>query len=199
MKLFLTSVASKTLDKIVPLLPKPPKELKVAFIPTAGDTYKEKPWMEEDREKLVDLGFNVADFDLKGKTESQIEKALSKVDIIFVAGGNTFYLLEKTKQSGFDKVVKKLVKNGTIYVGSSAGSILAGPNIEPVKILDDPQKARLDSFEGLGLVDFVILPHYGKEKYKIDKIIKEYGNKYQLIPITDDQLVVAEDDRFYKL
>jgi len=164
------------LDKIVTELPRKQSELKVVFIPTAADTYKEKPWLEADRAKLVELGFQVEDFDLKNKTENEneVRETLSKVDIIFVAGGNTFYLLEKARKSGFDKVSRELAQiervdlrgpSEKVYIGSSAGSIIAGPNIEPVKDFDDPTIADLDSYEGIGLVDFVVLPHWGREKY----------------------------------
>ena len=51
--------------------------------------------MDDDRNKLIKIGFNVIDFDLNSKTEEKVRETLSKVDIVFVAGGNTFYLLEK--------------------------------------------------------------------------------------------------------
>lgn len=194
MKLFLTSVAAKTLDKILPLLPKSSEGMKVAFIPTAGDLYTEKPWMEADRDKLNSLGFKVIDLDIKNKTESQISQILENVDIIFVAGGNTSYLLEKAQQSGFLKVVKELVANGKIYVGSSAGSLLAGPNIEVDKIYDDGEFGKvLDSYEALGFVDYVLLPHADNPKYEsyLERIVKEYGNKYKLKKLNDNQAVLV--------
>lgn len=192
MKLFLTSNAVNVLEKIVPKLLKKPEELKVMFIPTAGDPYEEKPWLEADRGKLVELGFQVTDFDLKEKTEAEIREAVSKVDIIFVAGGNTFYLLEKARKSGFEKVIKELKNSDKIYIGSSAGSIIAGPNLEPVRDFDHPEKANLDSNEAFGLVDFVIMPHWGREKYaaRQENAIKEFGKKYKLKPLKDDEMVV---------
>lgn len=198
MKLFLASNASEVLDKIVSLLDSKPEELKVAFVPTAGDPYEQTPWIDEDRKKLTDKVFSVFNLDLKSKTESDLREDLKGVDIIFVAGGNTFYLLEKAKKSGFDKVVKDLVNKDVIYIGSSAGSVLVGPDIEPVKIFDDPDEAELESSEGLNLVDFVVLPHYQKEKYSKyhQKVIKEYGEKYKLVPITDKQFIYVSDDGY---
>lgn len=196
--LYLTSVAAKTLDKIVTFLDKSPKDLKVAFVPTAADPYENRPWLDEDRDKLISLGFEVAELDLKGKNESDLRKDLSDTDIIFVAGGNTFYLLEKVKKSGFDKVVKDLVNKGVIYIGSSAGSVLVGPDIEPVKVFDDPNEAQLESTKGLGWVDFVVLPHYKKEKYGVyhQQVIEEYKDKYKLIPITDEQFIKVEGEEY---
>lgn len=196
MKLFLASSANVVLKKIVPMLPKPPQELKVAFIPTARDPYnKPATWVEEDREELKRLGFSLVELDLKNKTEQGIRDALRGIDIIFVAGGNTFYLLQKARESGFDKVARELVEQGTMYIGSSAGSILAGPNIEPVKIFDDPTVAELQSAEGIGLVDFVVLPHFGKEKYGRyhEQVLNEYKDIYKIIPITDKQFIAVTE------
>lgn len=196
MFLYLTSSANKTLHKLLPYLPKSPKDMKVAFIPTAGDLYDEKPWIEEDKKKLIDLGFIVEEMDIKNKTQDQIKQQLSDTDIIFVAGGNTSYLLEKAQQSGFLNIVKDLVLKGTIYIGSSAGSLLAGPNIEVDKIYDDGEFGKeLKSYEGLGLVDFVILPHADSPIYAsyLEKIFKEYGNTYSLKKLNDNQAFLVKD------
>lgn len=199
-KLFLASVVSNTIEKLLEILPKPSNELTVAFIPTAADPYEDKWFVEDDRNKLKEKSFNLKDIDIKGKTRRELEDDLKDIDIVFVAGGNTFYLLEKARESGFDEIVKELVQKGVIYVGSSAGATFVCPTIEPVKTLDDPSKApSLKSFEGLNLVDFVILPHYGKEKYKAkyEKIIKEYGNLgFKLIPLTDEQAIIVEGENY---
>lgn len=199
-KLFLASVASNTIEEFIKILPEPPNKLTVAFIPTAADPYEDKWFVEEDRNKLKEKGFNVRDVDLKNKTEQELSAELEGIDILFVAGGNTFYLLQKVRESGFDKIAKEVVQKGIIYVGSSAGATLACPTIEPIKTLDDSSKApSLKSFEGLKLVDFVILPHFGKEKYKAkyEKIMKEYTNAgYKVIPLTDNQAIAVEGDEY---
>lgn len=191
MKIYLTSQANLVLDKITADLPKKPNEYKLAFIPTAGDLYEEKPWQEADRAKLIELGFGVEDFDLKNKTESEVRSCLKNIDIIFVAGGNTFYLLQKANESGFAKVIKELKNSDKIYIGSSAGSCIAGPDIEAIAQIDDPQDAPgLESTKAFGLVDFVVIPHYGKDKYLPiqEKIIKEFGEKYKLVPLRDEEM-----------
>lgn len=196
-RLFLASAASETLDEFTNNLPDSATKFTVAFIPTAADPYEDKHFMEDDRKKLVESGFNVIDIDLKEKTKNQLSYELKDADIIFVAGGNTFYLLDKVQKSGFDKLVKTLVQKGVIYIGSSAGAILAGPSIEPFKTLDDPSKVQnLKSFKGLNLVNFVVLPHFGKEKYKAkhQNIMNKYSKKFKLLPITDLQAVVVDDN-----
>jgi len=128
-KLFLASVVANTIEKFIEILLKSPDKLKVAFIPTAADPYKDKWFIEEDRNKLKEKGFNVKDVDIKGKTEQELLQELKDTDIIFVAGGNTFYLLEKARESGFERIEKEFVEKGVIYVGSSAGATLVGLKI----------------------------------------------------------------------
>ena len=198
-KLFLASIVSNTIEKLIEILPGSSDKLAVAFIPTAADPYEDKWFVDEDRDKLKEKGFNVKDVDIKGKTEQELLEELKDVDIIFVAGGNTFYLLEKSRESGFDKIVKELIQKGVIYVGSSAGATLAGPDIEPIKTLDDPSKApSLKSFNGLNLVDFIILPHFEeKNRKEYGEIIRENSEKgYKLIILTDNQAVVVEGEEF---
>jgi len=194
-KLFLTSVAYKVLDKFVELLDCPPSKLTVAFIPTAADVYENKSFVDDDRNKLLELGFKILDVNINGKTKEILQEQLKDVDIIFVAGGNTFYLLEKTIASGFDKIVKNLVENGKYYIGSSAGSVLAGLTIEPVKLLEDSSKApNLKSFDGLKLIDKIILPHYGNKKYqeKMNRILNEHLDiQEKIIKLTDNQAIIA--------
>lgn len=198
MKLILTSVAANVMNELLPHLEKSPQNLPVLFIPTAADPYVERSWMEDDRNKLQQLGFNVIDFNLKNKTISEVEGAFSNIGAIFVAGGNTFYLLEKIRQSGFDKVLKKFLDKGFPYIGSSAGSVILGPNIEPMYYLDDPTQApALKDYQGLGLVDFITLPHYDESKYKqgYKELVKKYRQEYKLQPLDDNQAIIINEDK----
>lgn len=93
-KLFLSSVAYMTVDKVIPMLPDVPEKLKLAFVPTAANPYTSKIWMYKDRDALVEMGFEMMDIDVEGKTKDTLREVLSDIDVLFVAGGNTFYLLK---------------------------------------------------------------------------------------------------------
>jgi len=189
-RLFLASAACNVTKELIEFLGKPPAGINVAFIPTGADPYLDKQFVEQDKRALLMAGFNVKEVHLEKKA-GLIKAALLGTDVVFVAGGNTFYLMQKAKESGFDKVVKTLIRKGTVYVGSSAGAVIAGPSIEHVKSLDDASRApELESFAGLGLVDFLVLPHYGKRPYRqaFVKIEKDYG-KSLTVKLTDSQAV----------
>jgi len=192
--IFLTSQASNVLEKVVSLLP---NVRKVAFIPTAAKPYPDAPWMRIDRDRLVSLGLEVADLDLDTASREETKNAVESADAIFVGGGNTFYLLEKVKKTGFGEVVKNAIAKGKTYIGSSAGSIIAGPDIESVESLDDRSKANLENTIGMGLVNFAVLPHFDSPKYKErnEKILEKYKNwSYKTVPLNDNQFVVPKGD-----
>ena len=197
MKLFLTSLASETLDLISPLLPRPPIELSLAYILTAADPYPpdNRPWYDGNHKKLIDLGFKVSDYDIKGKNEQELLNDLSKFDIIYVEGGNVFYLLWHMRQAGFDKVLPDLLAKGIIYIGSSAGSAVLSTSIEHASMFDSTNAApMLTDYTGLGLINTQILPHSGKAKYadREKETIKKWGDKLTIL--RDDQVMMVNGD-----
>ncbi len=199
MKIFLTSSASIVMDAVINKFPKPARGCKLAFVPTAGDPYGDnKPWMDADRAKLVELGFVVENFDLKSKTEKETEEILSKFDVVFVAGGNSFHLLNEANKSGFSKIVPDLVKNGLIYIGSSAGNYIACPTIEAADWKKaDKNIVNIQDLSALNLVDFIVVCHYTDEH----KNIVEEGRKTttrNVITLTDDQFI-AVDEKGYEI
>ncbi len=193
MKFLLTSIYANVAEQLPSLLTKKSEDTDVAFIATAADVYEDKSFVEIDREKLVSQGFKVKE--IKLETFEQIKTDLDGCDVIFVAGGNTFYLLQETRKSGFDSLLKDLLSTDKIYVGSSAGSVLVGPDIGLIDTLDDPIEApELKNYLGLSLIDFVVLPHYGKQKYeeKYQKIIQRAVEKsIKTKTLTDNEFVIV--------
>ncbi len=174
-----------------------PKTASVAFIPTAGDPYPERPWIDADRKALVELGYSVTDIDLKGVTTESLKNELSSHDIIFVAGGNTTYLVQQSHTSGFADLIRDFLKQGKLYVGSSAGSILAGPTVEPF-ITEDlselPKNFVLTKPTCLHLVDYVVLPHDQVEQFAAEhnKIIAGYSDRFTFVRLTDQEYRVKD-------
>jgi dipeptidase E len=84
-------------------------------------------------------------------------KAVEQTDAIFIGGGNTFRLLKALQDLEWPEPIRRKVKSGTPYIGSSAGSNVAGPTIKTTKDMPIVQPR---SFDSLGLVPFQISPHY---------------------------------------
>jgi dipeptidase E len=85
------------------------------------------------------------------------EKAVAETDAIFIGGGNTFRLVKALQDLGFIDLIRRRVGGGAPYIGSSAGSNVAGPTIKTTKDMPIVQPR---SFDSLGLVPFQISPHF---------------------------------------
>jgi dipeptidase E len=86
-----------------------------------------------------------------------LKKAVEQTDAIFIGGGNTFRLLKALQDLELLEPIRRRVKSGAPYIGSSAGSNVAGPTIKTTKDMPIVQPR---SFDSLGLVPFQISPHY---------------------------------------
>jgi dipeptidase E len=103
--------------------------------------------------------------DLKLLDKTAVEESLKQKDLVWVMGGNTFYLNFLLHKSGFKDVIKKLLKEGLVYGGESAGAVVAGSTLHGIEYLDDPKLSPEVIWEGLKLFDFGIIPHWGLSEY----------------------------------
>jgi len=175
------------------------KDVKLAFITTASKGVSNKEYMEKHILKMKELGFDFTEIDIDYKNEEELETSLKDFNFIYVAGGSSFYLLKSIKKSGFDKVVKKLVTQGVVYIGSSAGAYVASPSIDISVWKDEYRKEKrnrygLVDFNAMGLVDFLVLAHYEEG---LKEIIKKnlLNSKYLLRILRDGQALLIDDDK----
>ncbi len=174
----------------------------LGFIPNAGDTYENPYFVEESRQRLKGLGITLVETDLASDDRDTVINKLGQVDGLYVAGGNTFYLLHLLNKNNLLELIRDKVKNGLPYFGESAGAVLLTKSIEPAKTIDDPEDApELKSFNGLGLLEFFPLPHVGKEKYKavFDKFIADNESAIEIVQYTDEQAILTSDGVSYEI
>ena len=198
-KLFL---ASSGLEYIQTFIGKDPSQVRMLFIPTAGNLDENIWWIDKDRDVLDDMGFQITELDIAVEPYEGFETALKNSDIVYVAGGNTFYLLKQLRDKGFDKLLTEYVDKGLLYAGASAGALIAGLDIEPVSTIDEPEKVEgLTSTKGLGWVNIVPIPHYDMtaRTKAIDDIKEKYKSRYEIVLLTDDDALVVEGDSWKKV
>lgn len=193
--LLLTSAGMAMKDEIVKFLQKPAYDITVAFITTASKVSEDVSFVRDDYQAMKDLGFNIEEFDIEGKTESEVFNFLKIKDIIFVEGGNTFYLLDAMRKCNFEKVIRKLLKEGIVYIGVSAGSIVAGKTIKTAEWKNaDKNINGMKDLKGLNLVPYDIFVHYAPEHAEV--INQEMPNPKKraknLRILTDQQALIVQ-------
>ena len=191
--ILLTSTGMQMKNEIVKLLQKPAYDITVAFIITAAKPQQNLDYVKKDYDIMREMGFNVAEVDIEGKTESQVRELIKLKDIIYVEGGNTYYLLQAMRKCNFEKIMRKLLKEGKVYLGVSAGSVVAGKTIKTSSWNAEKERFGVKNLKGLNLVNFDIFVNYKPEDAEIIK--KKLPFKWQrkkLKIITDEQAILVQ-------
>ncbi len=203
MKLFLSSlgISYEQAPSFVQLVGKPAYDIRLAFIEYDDGEKGESVHVDENRIAIQALGISVKPIDLNdykdGLRKEPLLHTLRGCDVIWLGGGNTYYLRWLLKETRADVIIKGLIERGKIYGGGSAGAIVAGPTLKHFEPADDPATAPELIMTGLGLTDTVVVPHWNNEKFgpavvKIAEKLKADGYKVQVI--TDSQALVIDGE-----
>ena len=194
-KLLLTS-SGITNDSIqnalVDLLGKPISEASALFVPTAIYAYPQGiQYTWQVIKGPGELGWKALGVLELTALPSLLEELwlpqVEEVDAIIVGGGNKFYLSYWMEKSGLFGILPRLIKQGKVYVGASAGSMMVTPSLNFNQDhfkktgvyhddeFDEVMPSSTGSAKTLGLVDFVIRPHFEADyfpKAKLENVEK---------------------------
>lgn len=175
---------------------KPLSKMRMVYITTASKGAHSLDYLERAKKIFAANGYNYEELDLDGKNEQWLRDYMKNFDVVYMQGGNTFYLLKSIRESGFDKVLKDLIPKGLYYIGASAGSYVACPTIEMAtwKEPDKYERYGLTDFTGMNLVPFYVSVHYTPEYRDILKE-KVTQAKYPVYVLTDEQAILVKDGR----
>ena len=204
MKLFLASLNVSTANQqaLADLVGKPARNIKLALIENAADPYPEESltWLYREREAIFRTQFQIIHVNLKDfDNPKELAAKLSDYDVIWLSGGNTYYLRWLLADTGADEVISRLVKKGKVYGGGSAGAIMAGPTLKYFDTADDPAMAPELYLDGLHFTDTVVVPHADLDKYEgimqgIIHNLKQAG--FKPLPVNNAQaLIINGDDK----
>ena len=129
------------------------KSKNAIFIPYAAVTFSFEEYEQKVNDRFAEIGHQVTSIH---RFINPIE-AIENSDAIVVGGGNTWQLVKMLQEKGLIKVIRKKVKQGTPYIGWSAGSNIACPSL---KTTNDMPIVEPIKFKTLKLVPFQINPHY---------------------------------------
>jgi dipeptidase E len=146
---------------------------RIGYVPNALDFVEPEARAvsnTKDMGSLTELGIIVEELDLASYFDDQdaLERKLTDLDGVWVRGGNTFVVRSAMRRSGFDTLIHHMDRDEFLYSGYSAGICVLAPDLGPLRFVDDPT---IDPYggmtapieEGLGLLPFLILPHYRSE------------------------------------
>jgi len=197
MKLLLASKEKFLLEKGYDLLGISRENLKIGII-TTGLKASDEKFLEYIKEYMTMMklsGIDFKEFDIDGRKEAEIRDFFKDRNLIQVIGGNPFFLLKKVRESGFDTILKDLIKEGYLYIGCSSGSQLMTPSIEVGAWKEGRDKFGVEDLTTLGYVPFLIKSHYTDDK-KEEVREKMKTLKYPLKILTDHQAILVEDCKY---
>lgn len=169
MKLVLTSagITNKSIEnELRSILGKGFKGVKLLFCPTASNYHggEMNEWLIHNLAGLKKLGFSIDICDINGMDIERLLPRFEWADVLYFEGGNSQWLKSCLKQTGLEKHLSKLLET-RVWIGSSAGSIVLSPTVaNPVL---DVFEDNIEGFssEGLGFIDFQVMPHLNNEWY----------------------------------
>lgn len=193
-KLFLTSYFAGTVEAFKEFEKGNVEGKRVTFIPTAGNVEEYTGYIEEARELLAKMGYEVDSLDISSLDEKTLTNRILESHFLYVSGGNTFYLLQEIKKKNLVEVMRRMIENGIPYVGESAGAIITAPNIEYNQLMDDKEKGNeLKSYESLGIVDFYVVPHYKEFPFEesAELTLRTYKENLALKPLNNSEAIIV--------
>ena len=124
---------------------------RVLFVPYA--LFDRDSYADSARRRFEQMSYELTSV----HTAADPVQAVNETEAIFIGGGNTFRLLKALYDFDLLDPIRERVAGGMPYIGSSAGSNVAGPTI---KTTNDMPIVQPPSFAALKLVSFQINPHY---------------------------------------
>ncbi len=181
-----------TSEKLYNELSKHIKGTKAAIVVTADNEYKSENYhIPRCIKELNDLGLTAQlfDFDTQNATE------LLKYDVVYIIGGNPYYLLNSIRKTNAEAVLKQIAEE-KVLIGWSAGALVLTSSIAIIdKYSPEMNIVDISDLSGLCLTDTYILPHYSKflNRYEnFEEKCKQYeaNNHLQVIRLNDGEGVI---------
>ena len=175
------------------------KNPKIIFITTgANPDTGDKQWVENAQNAMKDAGFELVEYDLEDdKCYEDFLVDFKEVDGIHIAGGMPEHLLLWIQRTELDKFLQENPFN-QIISGASAGAIVLTNMIKNL-IHWEQEHLNLNSYDGIGLIPFEILPHIGQKEEKKSQVRcfeASCDSENNGVYLNDYSYVVVENSKF---
>lgn len=154
-----TYVGSKLIQKAMDFLGKSLKEEKILLI-TYHTDLKKKMVLEACKR----FGFSKENIILPEDLNDNPQIS-SRISYVYIGEGNVFEMLFYIQQKKMEPFIRKIIENGGVYIGSSAGAMVAGDDIALGNEFEK-NTTMLQNLKALGLFSGTIIPHYSYRNLK---------------------------------
>jgi dipeptidase E len=189
------------------LFAKSVKGSKIMYIPLA--------WNNGPYESCLDWfagemkPFGITNIDLITDAKQITKERLSDVKGIFIGGGNTYKLIKMLKDcDAFENLREFALRDDTVVMGGSAGSLIWGKSIDTckddglgLKSICDQNFVGLEDASGFDMLNgYSLLVHYKKKEEQIPKTMQRVERLlkegYKLICLPEETSLVVENGKF---
>jgi len=161
----------------------------VAYLPAAS---LEGTWQEFTEKAFRDLA-QVKTIDTELMTLAEMEAILRSAALVYIPGGNTYYLNHRLHLCKLIEYLRRKVAAGLPVVAFSAGTVLCGPNILTT---NDMNTVETTYFKGLEATPFNFSVHYpedGASRLFRDEWLQDYHVFH------DNPVILMADDAYVKV
>jgi dipeptidase E len=166
---------------------------RAVLVPTASTPLADPAIAAEVEEELARADLEIERLDLDVATPEAVRGVLGRADVIAVSGGDPFHLLAAARRCAFGAATRAALGTGSVYLGYSAGAMIAGPTLEPLRLTSPfPAPDGMD-LTGLGLTDVLVLPHHDRpgRAERHAAALREFGRRVRLQPLCDGDVAIV--------
>lgn len=161
----------------------------ISYIPTAANAEGWGSWKSGGSWNLVQtLNANVKLIQLEEFHEESAVNEIMGSDVVWFAGGMPGYLMYWIRRCHLDIKLKDILENGTVYVGSSAGSMVVGQSLDIAAWDFVDQERGAENITPVKIVDFDIFPHY--DESLLPKIKENYKGKKLYMLKNGEEIII---------
>ena len=173
----------------------PKDKMKIGYVTTAGKVARSQ-FLDDVKKIIKENGYSFDEKDIEGKNEQQLQDFFKDKNVVHLEGGNPFYLLKAIRETNFAEILKEILDEGKVYIGTSAGAYIMCPTIDVSNWHDETlNRFGVTDFKALNYVPFVLKVHYQDKSHDFIKE-KMKALKYPLRILRDGQGILVENGKY---
>lgn len=165
------------------------------FVDNQGSFHLNSTRDKESLKLLRASGYRTDLFDPNTLNPKTFRKIIRDTVALYIFGGNPWRLLRASRSIGLHQVLPHFIADGGMFIGVSAGAMLAGVSVEPANYHPMVEKKDFTPRkEGLHLVEAIVWPHYNeKHERSLQRLPDELRNQ-RIIKLSNCQAAIVNGE-----